>query len=64
MSVNLPATVWQPTLGNAEYNTGGLAYIVDTTGTFLVDPSGTFIVDTGVTVTPVPATVWTEDDSL
>jgi hypothetical protein len=64
MSVDVPQTEWRDTNGLTEYSTGGVNNIVDTVGNFLVDPSSNFIVDTGVTATPIPATVWTEDDSV
>ncbi len=64
MSTDVPVSIWQPTQGNTEFDNTGVYYIVDTTGTFLVDPSGTFVVDTGVTATPIPATVWIGDDSI
>lgn len=64
MTVNVPATVWQPTDGNSEFSNTGANNIVDTLSNFLVDPSGNFVIDTGVTQTPIPATVWAEDDSL
>lgn len=64
MSVNTPATEWRATSGLVDYSSEDFSYIVDTTGTFLVDPSGTFIVDTGVIATTIPATVWSEDDSI
>lgn len=64
MSINVPATIWQPTQGNSEFSGTDADYIVDIAGLYLVDPSGVFIVDTGVIETPIPATIWTEDDSL
>lgn len=64
MSVNLPATIWQDPGGLVEFGSDGPFYIVDPSGTFLVDPSTIFIVDTGVTADLIPATVWSEDDSV
>lgn len=64
MSVDVPVTTWQPTSGNGEYSSSTANNIVDTSDDHLIDPSGVFIVDTGVTYNPVPATLWTEDDSV
>lgn len=64
MSVNLPATQWQATDGLTEFSSGDTLNIVDPSGVFLVDPSGVFIVDTGVLANLIPATTWSEDDSV
>lgn len=64
MSVNAPATIWQDTQGLTEFSNTSPFNIVDSLGVFLVDPSAVFIVDTGVIATGIPATVWTEDDSI
>lgn len=64
MATNVPQTVWQPTDGNSDFLGGGVYNIDDASGVFLDDPDGVFIVDTGVLENLIPATVWTEDDSL
>ncbi len=64
MSVNVPATQWQPTDGLSDFDNGGVYGIDDPSGDLLVDPSGVFIVDTGVIQTYIPATEWAEDDSI
>lgn len=63
MSTDVPVSIWQDNAGNTEFSNIGVDSIVDPSGTFLVDPSGVFIVDTGVLRTPIPATIWAEDDS-
>lgn len=62
--MSTPVTIWQDTAGLIEFSNRGIYNIVDPSGTFLVDPSTVFIVDTGVLATPIPATVWSEDDSI
>lgn len=64
MSVDTPVTVWQDTQGLTEFGNIGQSYTVDPFGVYLVDPSATYIVDTGVDAQLIPATVWTEDDSI
>lgn len=64
MAVNVPQTVWQDTQGITDFSNTGINNIVDTLEVFLVDPSGIFIVDTGVTAISIPATIWSEDDSI
>lgn len=64
MSTNVPPTIWQDTQGLNEYTGEGIDYVVSNTNVYLVDPSSTYIVDTGVVTTMIPATVWSEDDSI
>lgn len=64
MAVDVPATIWQPTDGNTEFNNIGQFFIVDSSVVYLVDPSGNFIVDTGVQAIPIPSTVWQEIDNV
>jgi len=64
MAVDVPQTVWRDQSGLSEYGSDGPNYIVDTADFYLVDPSGFYITDTGVTATLIPATEWSEDDSL
>lgn len=63
MSVNLPATGW---IGGdqSEYTSGSSTTIDDTAGVLLVDTAGVSVIDTDVVQTPLPATAWTEDDSV
>jgi hypothetical protein len=63
MAVNVPATVWRGA-DNSEYSNGSSSNIADSSLNQLVDSSGVFVVDTGVTQTPVPATVWAENDGV
>lgn len=63
MSTNVPATIWQGGDGT-EYANTGVNNIADTAGELFVDTVGIEVVDTGVTVTPVPASIWSEDDSI
>lgn len=63
MAENVPVTIYRDTSGLTEYNNIGTNYIVDTLDNNVADPSGNLIVDTGVVATPIPATVWEEDDS-
>jgi hypothetical protein len=64
MPVNVPVTVYRDTSGLTEFSSESPNDIVDTLGNDLVDPSGNQIVDTGVIATLIPATAWTEDDSV
>jgi hypothetical protein len=64
MATDVPVTIWQPTDGLSEFSSYTPADIVDPSGNNLVDPSGNQIVDTGVLQTPIPTTVWEEDDSI
>lgn len=64
MAVDIPATTWRKTSGLNESVSDGPNNIVDTLGNFLVDPSGNQIVDTGIAMPLIPATTWTENDSL
>jgi len=64
MSVDLPVTDWRPSDGNSDFDATGANNIVDTDGNQLVDTVANDIVDTGVTQTYLPATVWSEDDSV
>lgn len=64
MSVGLPATVYRSIDGLSEFSNEGANDVVDTLGNNLVDTAGNQIVDTGVVQTLLPATEWTEDDSV
>lgn len=59
-----PVTIWAPTNGLSEFNGGDQFYIDDPSDFYLVDTTGAYITDTGVTQTLIPATVWTEDNSV
>lgn len=59
-----PVTIWKNPNGLGEYSGTSPVDIIDTTGAFLVDTSSNNVIDTGVTFTNIPATVWTQDDSL
>ena len=64
MATNVPVTIWRDTNGLTEYSSEGANDIADPLGNHLVDVLNNQIVDTGVTATPLPATVWTENDAL
>lgn len=57
-----PATVWSGSQ-QEEYSSTTANNIADSSGNTLVDASGNLVVDNGVTVTPLPTTVWSEDDT-
>lgn len=67
MSVNVAQTVWAPNNGTGEFSVATPAFLVDPTSSaiFIVDPQAAtnFVTDTGVTLTDIPATTWSEDDS-
>lgn len=64
MSVDVPVTIWQPTNGLSEIGDEGEHYVVDPSAFYLVDTAGFYVTDTGVMDNLIPATIWTEDDSV
>lgn len=58
----LPATVW--TNPDGEYGTAGPFLLADASGKLLVDTPGSNLIDSGIVVTPLAATIWSEDDSI
>lgn len=61
--VNAPLSIWQPTSGNGEAVTVGVANLVDNTLATLVDTTGALLVSTGSDFNLTPLSVWTQDDS-
>lgn len=57
-----PTTVWYAPDG-AEPSTYTASNLADSTANTLVDASGVSLIDAGVLLTPVPATVWSQDDA-
>jgi hypothetical protein len=58
-----PVTIYTPQ-AEGEMSNPGVSSIIDTTSNFIVDTSGNFIVDTGSLFTPIPATIYVENDSV
>lgn len=58
-----PVTIYRPGL-EGEMSTPGVAELKDTTGLFIIDTIGLMIVDTGTLFTPIPATIYTTNDSI
>jgi len=61
---NPPVTIWRTTSGNNESESYTAANIADPLGNLLIDPQSNFVVDTGLVMPLIPATVWTEDNSI
>lgn len=64
MSVGLPATIWRPTSGNGEMGIAGDDSITTISGLLLTTLSSRQLITLTSTYTPLPATVWTENDAL
>ena len=64
MATNVPITIWQPTNGNGEMSSQTALNITSISGNNLITISGnTLVTGTGV-FTPIPVTIWSENDGL
>lgn len=58
-----PTTIWQPTDGQSEISQTTNPNIDTEAGLDLITEAGVNLVIEDLTITGVPGTVWTEDDS-
>lgn len=64
MSVDVPVTIWRPTDGNSEMGQSDNGNIVTLSGVLITVLNGSQLVIDSGTSTPVPATIWEQDDSI
>lgn len=63
MAVDVPVTIYRPG-AKGEMTNPGVSEITDTTGVHITDTVGNRLTDTGTLFTPIPATIYTENDSI
>lgn len=63
MNPNVPVTIYRPQR-EGEMSSPGISDITDTTGVDITDTTKADITDTGTLLTPIPATVYVENDGV
>jgi hypothetical protein len=63
MSVGVPVTIWQPTSGNGEMGASGNVNITTLLGVLITTLSGVQLITDLSTYTPIPTSLWAENDA-
>lgn len=64
MSINVPVTIWTPDFGNGEMALAGGKNITTLSGRLFTTLGGVFILTKNSSYSPIPSTIWAENDAV